>query len=84
MQSLSDLLSETFFFFFAPEHNKAIQLFRKEYHICISTICLITFVLKLLYLVSINYRGFAQLNVKLSAFVHKFMPYLLLCIFQSS
>lgn len=40
------------------------------------------FFLKLLYLVSINYRGFAHLNVKLSDFMPKFMPYLLLCIFS--
>jgi len=35
-----------------------------------------------LYLVSLNYNGFAYLKVKLSAVVLKFMPCLLLCVFS--
>lgn len=43
MHILTDLLSVKLFFPHPPAHNKYIQLFRKEYCIFISTVCLITF-----------------------------------------
>lgn len=64
MQSSTDLLSVTFFFL-SSAHNRNSALKEIIPYLYLNSMI----ILKLLYLVSIGYRGFAHLNVKLYVFV---------------